>query len=112
MPELKSYPKLDVPREVAAQIRSYVRVQWPFLDARDGRIWDVPPASSDARTFVVLDGETLVSHAEANFRDVARRRDLPRRRPQRRLHLSRLPRRGLRMAGRPCGHRVPRRERR
>jgi len=69
MPVLHSYPKPAVPREVAAQLRSYVRIQWPFLDARDGRLWEVP-IDSDARTFVVLDGEVLVSHAEANFRNV------------------------------------------
>jgi predicted acetyltransferase len=69
MTELRDYSKPFVPRDVAAQIRSYVRIQWPFLDARDGKLWDVPPDST-TRTFVVLDGETLASHAEANFRTV------------------------------------------
>ena len=67
MAELRDFPKPLVPREVAAQIRSYVRVQWPQLDARDGVLWKVA-SDSAARTFVVLDGEQLVSHAEANFR--------------------------------------------
>jgi hypothetical protein len=67
--ELKAYRKPDVPRDIAAQIRSYVRIQWPFLDARGGALWDVP-ADSPARTFVVIDGDKLISHAEANFRTV------------------------------------------
>jgi GNAT superfamily N-acetyltransferase len=70
MPSLHAYPKPQVPREVALQVRSYVRIQWPHLDELIGpRLWDVPP-DSPARTFVVLDGEKLVSHAEANFRPV------------------------------------------
>ena len=67
--ESKAYRKPEVPREIAAQIRSYVRIQWPFLDARDGKLWDVP-ADSSSRTFVVLDGDKLISHVEANFRTI------------------------------------------
>jgi GNAT superfamily N-acetyltransferase len=70
MPALHAFAKPDVPREVAAQIRSYQRIQWPHLDELIGpKLWDVPPDST-ARTFVVLDGEKLVSHAEANFRAI------------------------------------------
>jgi hypothetical protein len=67
--ELKVYRKADVPRDIAAQIRSYVRIQWPFLDTRGRALWNVP-VDSPARTFAVLDGDKLVSHAEANFRSV------------------------------------------
>jgi predicted acetyltransferase len=67
---LESYPKPSVPREIAVQIRSYVRVQWPQVEQRIGpALWDVP-ADFPARNFVVLDGEKLISHAEANFRTV------------------------------------------
>jgi GNAT superfamily N-acetyltransferase len=67
---IHEFAKPDVPREIAAQIRSYQRIQWPHLDELIGaKLWDVPP-DSNARTFVMLDGEKLVSHAEANFRDV------------------------------------------
>ena len=69
--ELREYAKTAVPRDVAIQIRAYVRVQWPQLDPRDGSAFAVVPETSDARTFVVLDDEALVSHAEANFRDLA-----------------------------------------
>ena len=67
--KLKAYRKVDVPRDIAAQIRSYVRIQWPCLDTRGQALWDVR-VDSPARTFVVLDGDKLVSHAEANFRTV------------------------------------------
>lgn len=69
MLDLCDFPKPSVPREIAIQIRSYVRIQWSHLDAQGATLWDVPPDSS-ARTFVVLDGEQLVSHGEVNFRDV------------------------------------------
>ena len=65
---LEAYPKPLVPRDIAIQIRSYTRIQWPHIEQRIGdRVWDVP-ADVPARNFVLLDGEKLVSHAEANFR--------------------------------------------
>jgi GNAT superfamily N-acetyltransferase len=65
---IHEFAKPDVPRDIAVQIRSYQRIQWPHLDELIGpKLWDVP-ADSTARTFVVLDGEKLISHAEANFR--------------------------------------------
>jgi GNAT superfamily N-acetyltransferase len=68
--ELHDYPKPLVPRDIAIQIRSYTRIQWPYLEQRIGdRLWDVP-TDFPARNFVLLDGEKLVSHAEANFRPV------------------------------------------
>jgi len=70
MPSLHEFAKPHVPRDVAAQIRSYQRIQWPHLDELIGpKLWDVPPDST-ARTFILLDGEKLISHAEANFRPV------------------------------------------
>jgi GNAT superfamily N-acetyltransferase len=68
MPALHAFAKSDVPRDVAIQVRSYQRIQWPHLDERiGGKLWDVPRDLA-VRTFVVLDDEKLVSHAEANFR--------------------------------------------
>jgi GNAT superfamily N-acetyltransferase len=68
--ELRDYPKAFVPRDIAIQIRSYTRIQWPQLDQRIGdRLWDVP-ADFPARNFVLLDGEKLISHADANFRPI------------------------------------------
>jgi GNAT superfamily N-acetyltransferase len=67
VPRLMRYLKHEVPREIAAQIRSYVRVQWPHLDGRGGTIWDVRP--SEAMTFVLMEDELLVSHAEVKRKD-------------------------------------------
>jgi predicted N-acetyltransferase YhbS len=70
MSELRDYPKPLVPRDIAIQIRSYTRIQWPQVEQWIGdRLWNVP-ADFPAHNFVLLDGEKLVSHAEANFRPV------------------------------------------
>ena len=70
MIRLQDYPKSAVPRDVAIQIRSYTRIQWPRVEQWIGdKLWDVP-ADFPARNFVLLDGEKLISHAEANFRAV------------------------------------------
>lgn len=70
MTRLENYPKAAVPRDVAVQIRSYTRIHWPHGEQRIGdKVWDVP-ADDPARSFVLLDGEKLISHAEANFRTV------------------------------------------
>ena len=70
MTRLESYPKAAVPRDVAVQIRSYTRIQWPHVEQRIGdKLWEVP-AGFPARNFVLLDGEKLISHAEANFRSI------------------------------------------
>src|SRR5690242_10343289 len=70
VPELFTFPKHAVPREIAAQIRSYMRVQWPHLDGRGGRLWDVPP-SDGAVTFVLMHDQLLVSHASVKRWDFA-----------------------------------------
>ncbi len=67
MPELLTYPKHAVPREIAAQIRSYVRIQWPHLNDRYGKLWNIAPG--DATTFVIVEDEVVVSHAEAKRKD-------------------------------------------
>jgi hypothetical protein len=70
MPELHCYPKPAVPRDVAVQICSYLRVQWPQLEGRFGdKLWNVK-ATSRARLFVLMEGEKLISNAEANFREL------------------------------------------
>jgi predicted acetyltransferase len=62
VPTLHRYPKHEVPREIAVQIRSFIRIQWPGLMGRSGRLYDVEP--SDAVTFVLMEDEALVSHAQ------------------------------------------------
>ena len=69
MPELRSYLKQDVPRDIATQIRSGLRFVWPQLNAGCGKIIGTPPGyGTQRRTFVLLDDELLISHAEANCR--------------------------------------------
>jgi len=67
MVQMHVFPTHAVPREIACQIRSYVRIQWPFLDGHSGRVWDIRP--SDALTFVLMEDEMLVSHAQVKRRD-------------------------------------------
>jgi GNAT superfamily N-acetyltransferase len=70
MVEIHSWPKHAVPREIAVQIRSYIRVQWPFLDGRGNRVWDLAPRKDEPTTLALVDDEILVSHTEVNFRTV------------------------------------------
>ena len=68
MIELRSWPKHAVPREIAVQIRSYIRMQWPPLNGTQNRIWDFVARENEPTTFALVDDEILVSHAEMNFR--------------------------------------------
>ena len=69
MPEVLSFLKQDVPRDIATQIRCGIRFVWPQLNAGWTKIWTAPPGSPmDRRTFVLMDDELLVSHVEANIR--------------------------------------------
>jgi hypothetical protein len=75
--QLLSYPRHLLPRQWACQVRSFVRVQWPFLHADSDRIWFDPAPGVDARRepvhFMLVAGELLISHAVANFREVEHR---------------------------------------
>jgi aminoglycoside 2'-N-acetyltransferase I len=71
MPELRWYLKQDVPRDIAAQIRSYIRMQWPQLNPGLTKIWTAPPGFPlDRMVFVLMEDELLISHAETSFREV------------------------------------------
>src|SRR2546423_7866461 len=70
MIELHSWPKHAVPREIAAQIRSFIRIQWPFLNGQGNRIWDYSPRADEPTTFALVDDEILISHTEVNFREI------------------------------------------
>ena len=70
MIELCSWPKHAVPREIAAQIRSFIRMQWPFLNGRGNRLWDFEARQDGPITFALVDDEILISHAEVNFRTI------------------------------------------
>jgi predicted N-acetyltransferase YhbS len=71
MPELLSFAKHQVPRDIAIQIRSYYRIQWPHVRARDVKLWNFDPDNPQRPiNFVLMEGEALVSHAEANWRSI------------------------------------------
>ena len=70
MEELRSYVKGEVPRDVAVQIASYVRMQWPGLLERRTPLWESTPYPPEGVHFVVTDGDVLVSHALAHTRTV------------------------------------------
>jgi predicted acetyltransferase len=67
---LLSFPKHAVPPIFAAQIRSFIRIQWPFLNGRGNKIWDYPPRENEPTSFILADDDMLISHAEANQRDI------------------------------------------
>jgi GNAT superfamily N-acetyltransferase len=71
MSKLLSFPKHLVPRDIAVQIRSYYRIQWPHVHARSGSLWNYS-ADNPLRpvNFVLMEDEALVSHAEANWRGI------------------------------------------
>src|SRR6266536_3146965 len=69
VPQLLSFPKHQIPRDIAIQIRSYTRIQWPFMFGKGGKLWE-PPADNPLvpMNFVLMEDEALISHAEANRR--------------------------------------------
>lgn len=71
MPQLFSFPKHAVPREIAAQIRAYVAIEWPHLQGQSGMLWPYTESNPLAPTsFVLMEEEILISHAEANRRGI------------------------------------------
>jgi predicted N-acetyltransferase YhbS len=68
VPEIRAYRKLDVPREIAIQIASYVRFQWPAFIGRNKPLWEGTPYPDDCLHFVMTDGDVLVSHAIVSSR--------------------------------------------
>src|SRR5947208_307041 len=76
MPELRTYRRHEMPRDLAWQVRSYTRMQWPFLDVTGSRWWDFTPRDDNPIHFVITDGDLLISHASVNWRDVEHRGQL------------------------------------
>lgn len=67
MPLLQDFPRHEMPPHLAAQIRSFVRIQWPSLNSST-QLWDYSVRTPSPRHFVLTDGELLISHACANER--------------------------------------------
>lgn len=66
----RNYLRHELPRDIASQIRSFVRMQWPTLWADQTDLWNFTPQPRPSRHFVLLDGELLLSHAAVNDRDL------------------------------------------
>jgi GNAT superfamily N-acetyltransferase len=63
VPDLRAYRKPDVPREIAIQIASYVRVQWPGITGRRTPLWEGTIYPPQGLHFVLSEGDVLISHA-------------------------------------------------
>ena len=70
MPELRSFLKPDVPRDIAVQIASYVRVQWPAFIGRRTPLWEGMPYPNHCLHFVLSDEDVLISHAIVASREI------------------------------------------
>jgi predicted N-acetyltransferase YhbS len=63
LPELRSYRKVDLPRDVAVQIASAVRFIWPAFFGQKTPLWESTKYPSEGLHFVVTDADVLISHA-------------------------------------------------
>jgi aminoglycoside 2'-N-acetyltransferase I len=70
LPQLLSYSKNEMPRDIALQIVSYVRIQWPFLLGQKTPLWESAPYPADGKHFVLVDGDALIAHALAHHKMV------------------------------------------
>src|SRR5437773_7170462 len=70
MRELRSYPRHLVPRDFAIQIRSYARIQWPYVQGQGNEIWDFTARENNPLHFILYDNEVVISHASVNHRPV------------------------------------------
>src|SRR3954464_10077365 len=68
MPELKSYRKYEMPRDLAVQIASAVRFIWPAFFGRRTPLWESTPYPAEGLHFVLTDGDVLISHALVSSR--------------------------------------------
>jgi GNAT superfamily N-acetyltransferase len=73
MAELRVYRRHEVPPLIAAQVRSFVRVQWPFVHAGSTTLWDFEVREDAPLHFVIVEGEALVSHGHVRRRTVEHR---------------------------------------
>jgi GNAT superfamily N-acetyltransferase len=62
MPQLAVFSKNDLPRDLAIQVASYVRVQWPFMLGQRTPLWESTPYPADGKHFVLFDDDVLISH--------------------------------------------------
>ena len=68
MPQLRSYLKLDLPRDIAVQIASFARIQWPHFIGRGTPLWESTPYPNYCLHFVLTEADVLISHAIVSAR--------------------------------------------
>jgi predicted N-acetyltransferase YhbS len=71
LPEIRSYRKVDVPRDIAVQIVSGVRFVWPQFFGKTPPLWETTPYPADGMHFVMVDGDLLISHVLVTSRTLA-----------------------------------------
>ncbi len=70
MPEIRTYTLDTLPTAVKWQIASFVRMEWTFV-YEDDPYWDYFTGKTvHAATIVLVEGDVVISHAEANQRIV------------------------------------------
>lgn len=65
--KLHTYRRHEIPPLLAAQLRSYTRIQWPGLNT-DTTLWPKMPEPNPSYHFLLTDGDLLVSHASTRTR--------------------------------------------
>ncbi len=70
------YSASELPQSLTWQALSFLRCEWPFLFAGDGRLRARPFCSDDAWCVARADGDVLLSYAEV-LRVTAMRADVP-----------------------------------
>src|SRR3954469_11684100 len=69
--ELRSYRKVDVPRDIAVQIVSGVRFVWPQFFGKTPPLWETTPYPPGGMHLVMVDGDLLISHVLVTARKLA-----------------------------------------
>lgn len=68
-PELHVLLRHEIPPLLAAQVRSFGRIQWPGINT-SLELWNHVPEPNPSLHFLVADGELLVAHASVRTRPV------------------------------------------
>jgi GNAT superfamily N-acetyltransferase len=71
VPQLSVYSKEQVPRDMAVQMCSYVRIQWPFLMGQATPLWRPQRYPDGGRHFMLHDDDVLIAHALSHHREIA-----------------------------------------
>lgn len=67
--ELHTYVRHEIPPLLAAQIRSYTRIQWPGINT-SLQLWNHTAEPNPSLHFLLTDDQLLVAHASTRIRPV------------------------------------------